>query len=189
MAFSEGFHPKPRMTFPLALAVGIAAESEVLELELAEPVPAAEIQRRLQGCAPCGLVLGSVESPVTGKAKVIGVAYSGSMPDSHVAVLPQRIAEFLDCETSVVSRGPDRTPIDVRPLVESLRLEGSRLQMRLAVGDGASAGPREVLSALGMPDAELAGAVWSRTAVILEPQQSPGDAGVLPTNRTRSSDS
>jgi len=176
------------MTFPLALALGIAAENEVLELELAEPVEAAEIQRRLQACAPSGLVPGSVEAPVTGKAKAISVEYSGSLPGSLVEVLPQRIAEFLDSDSSVVSRGPERSPIDVRPLVESLRLEGDRLVMRLAVGANASAGPREVMAALGLPDAERDGAVWSRTDVILEPRQSPLEAAVLPTNRTRSSD-
>jgi hypothetical protein len=36
LRFSEGFHPKPRMTFPLALAVGIEGTDEVMELELAE---------------------------------------------------------------------------------------------------------------------------------------------------------
>ena len=31
LSFSEGFHPKPRMTFPLALAVGIEGVDEVME--------------------------------------------------------------------------------------------------------------------------------------------------------------
>lgn len=168
MAFSEGFHPKPKMTFPLALAVGIAAENEVLELELAEPLADAEIQQRLRTCAPRGLVLGLVESPVTVKARVRSVEYSGSISESIVAVLPQRIAQFLESKSKVVSRGPDRAPVDVRALVETLRLDGGRLQMRLAVGANASAGPREVLRALDIADAESEGAVWSRTDVLLE---------------------
>ena len=36
LGMSQGFHPKPRMSFPAALAVGIAAMDEVMELELAE---------------------------------------------------------------------------------------------------------------------------------------------------------
>ncbi len=40
LSFSEGFHPKPRMTFPLALAVGIEGDDEVMELELAETTTA-----------------------------------------------------------------------------------------------------------------------------------------------------
>lgn len=168
MAFSEGFHPKPRMTFPLALAVGIAAENEVLELELAEPLADTEIQSRLRLCAPQGLALGSVEAPVAGKAKVRSVQYSGAVPKSLAEVLPQRIAQFLESDSSVVTRGPDRSPVDVRALVEWMHLDGCRLQMRLAVGAGASAGPREVMAALGAAQAESEDAVWSRTDVILE---------------------
>ncbi len=36
LGMSEGFHPKPRMSFPSALAVGIAGTDEVMELELSQ---------------------------------------------------------------------------------------------------------------------------------------------------------
>ena len=45
LSFSEGFHPKPRMTFPLALAVGIEGLDEVMEVELAESYTAEELLR------------------------------------------------------------------------------------------------------------------------------------------------
>jgi len=35
---SEGFHPKPKLSFSSALALGIAALEEVMEFELTEPV-------------------------------------------------------------------------------------------------------------------------------------------------------
>ena len=56
LSFSEGFHPKPRMTFPLALAVGIEGVDEVMELELAETTTADELLRRFTPHAPPGLV-------------------------------------------------------------------------------------------------------------------------------------
>ena len=34
LAFSQGFHPKPRISFPSALALGIEALDEVVELEV-----------------------------------------------------------------------------------------------------------------------------------------------------------
>ena len=43
---SEGFHPKPRMNFPSALALGIAGLDEVLEVDLAESVRAERAARR-----------------------------------------------------------------------------------------------------------------------------------------------
>ncbi len=36
LGMSEGFHPKPRMSFPSALALGMEGPDEVMEMELAE---------------------------------------------------------------------------------------------------------------------------------------------------------
>ena len=36
LSMSEGFHPKARMSFPSALALGIAGQDEVMDVELAE---------------------------------------------------------------------------------------------------------------------------------------------------------
>src|SRR5687768_4212376 len=57
LSMSEGFHPKARMTFPSALALGIAAHDEVMELELAEPADAADLAARFTALAPPGLVV------------------------------------------------------------------------------------------------------------------------------------
>ena len=53
LSFSQGFHPKPRMTFPLALAVGIEGIDEVMEVELAETSRGGAF-RRLAPQAPPG---------------------------------------------------------------------------------------------------------------------------------------
>src|SRR3989304_638137 len=62
LGMSQGFHPKPRMTFPLPLAVGIEGREEVMEVELAEPLGAEEVFSRLKAQAPAGLIPPSVES-------------------------------------------------------------------------------------------------------------------------------
>ena len=49
LGMSQGFHPKPKMSFPSALAVGIEGLDEVMELELAEPQSAEELLSRLCG--------------------------------------------------------------------------------------------------------------------------------------------
>ena len=67
---SEGFHPKPRMTFPLALALGVQGTDEVMELELSEPLSADEISRRLAKDAPAGLSVRAVEVLAPGRKKV-----------------------------------------------------------------------------------------------------------------------
>src|SRR3954471_15472064 len=52
MAASQGFNPRPKIMFPLALARGIEGDREVVEWELAEPMEPAEVIGRLAAQAP-----------------------------------------------------------------------------------------------------------------------------------------
>jgi hypothetical protein len=54
---TQGFNPRPRLWFAQSLALGIVGLNEVLELELTEPLTAAEIQRRLAEQCPPGLAI------------------------------------------------------------------------------------------------------------------------------------
>src|SRR5271165_6159956 len=54
MASSQGFNPRPKMTFALALGLGIEALREVVDLELTEPWTPSELLARLEACAPPG---------------------------------------------------------------------------------------------------------------------------------------
>jgi hypothetical protein len=60
-AMSEGFHKRPRMNFPSALAVGIGSLDEVLELELEDDCDLDELQSRFNAHAPPGLSIVSIE--------------------------------------------------------------------------------------------------------------------------------
>ena len=62
LAMTEGFHPKPRMTFPAALALGVTGLDEVMEFELATPMTAAALRELLREHAPPGLEMQSVEA-------------------------------------------------------------------------------------------------------------------------------
>ncbi|MFH1921107.1 MAG: TIGR03936 family radical SAM-associated protein, partial [Planctomycetota bacterium] len=82
LGMSEGFHPKPRMSFPSALAVGIEGLDEVMELELAEHYSEEELLRRLASQALSGLAFESVEilPPGTRKARLKSAVYRAAMP-------------------------------------------------------------------------------------------------------------
>jgi radical SAM-linked protein len=167
LSFSEGFHPKPRMTFPLALAVGIEGEDEVMELELAETTTDEELLRRLRPQAPPGLTFRSVEVLPEGskKASVRSVAYEAPIPAPDQAGLGQRIERLLAAESWPVERARGRAAIDLRPLLRELTIDRGVLKMRLHVNSRGSAGPREVLTALGLTGIERQGSHLRRTAV------------------------
>src|SRR6478672_11566182 len=54
MALSQGFNPRPKVVFALAMGLGIEGRREVVDLELSEPMGPAEVLRRLSAAAPPG---------------------------------------------------------------------------------------------------------------------------------------
>jgi radical SAM-linked protein len=167
LSFSQGFHPKPRVTFPLALAVGIEGVEEVMELELAEPAAAEELLRRLAPQAPPGLVFHRVETLPEGckKANVQSVLYEASIPTGDQAGLNERIERLLAAASWPIERARGRATIDLRPLLTKLTFDDGVLRMQLHVDSRGSVGPREVLTALNLADIERRGSHLRRTAV------------------------
>lgn len=169
LSFSEGFHPKLRMTFPLALAVGIEGVDEVMEVELAERYTAEELQGRLAPHTPPGLTLHTIEVLPDGgkKARVCSASYEAPIPAPCRTAMGERIEQLLATATWPIERAHGRAAIDVRPLIIELALRAGVLAMRLRVDSRGSVGPREVLAALGFSDLEQQGVHLRRTAVEL----------------------
>ena len=171
LAMSQGFHPKPRMTFPLALAVGIEGREEVMEVELTEPVEAGAVLAGLRPLAPPGLELLRAEllPPGTRKARVTAAEYRLALGALRPAALEESVGRLLAAGAWPLQRPRRSTPIDLRASLLALELAGDVLAMRLRLAGGGSAGPRDVLAALGLGDLERQGARLVRTALELAP--------------------
>ena len=92
LRMSEGFHPKPKLSFPSALALGIEGLGEVMELELVRPVEPEQVQQRLNALAPAGLVITQI-------AVIAGAMWHRCCCDK-----PQQGSRALPCGTSSPSR-------------------------------------------------------------------------------------
>ncbi len=171
LAMSEGFHPKPKMSFPSALAVGIEGLDEVMEIELAESCPAAELHSRLTAQAPPGLTLARVElvPPGARKPQLRAATYQVRLPPERREQVSRRAAELLAAPQWPIARAGRRGPIDMRGFLENVVLGEAVLEFRLRAGREASPGPRDVLAALGLADLEERGLTISRCQVELEP--------------------
>lgn len=169
LAMTEGFHPKPKMMFPSALAVGIEGQEEVLEIELADRHDGEELARALREQAPSGLEIRQLELLGEGspKARVQSVTFAVGVPEELVDDVQRRLTWLMAQSSYTVSREGRKSPLDLRPLIESLSLDGDRLRMRLRVDGDGSARPREVLAALGLADVESHGLVLAREQVEL----------------------
>ena len=171
LGMSEGYRPKPRMNFPLALAVGMEGQREVMELELQETPSTAELLARLQPQAPAGLRFESLEVLTEGsrKARAVSASYRMAIPQSRMPDLETKIQRLLAASTLSVPRPNRSAPVDVRPALVALALRDDVLEMRLKTDPGGGAGPRDVLAALELDDLERHGTVLTRSDVEIDP--------------------
>jgi len=171
LAVSQGFHPKPRMSFPAALAVGIEGLDEVMEIELAEAFTAEALRRRLTACRVPGLDFHRVEVLLPGaggnKASVSRVTYEIDVPSEREDEIARRTAELLACRRFPIQRPGRSRSIDLLEFLEALTLREGTLLMTFRVTQQANPGPRDVLRALELDELERHGACLRRTKVEL----------------------
>lgn len=170
LSMTEGFHPKPRINFPSALALGIAGLDELLEVDLAEDRSADSLGEAIAGELPEGMSVKAIEMlPAPDrKAQVTFVMFQIPVPTHHWDKLGQRIGWLLRQESMPIQREGRKNPLDLRPLIADLQLVDGTLRMRLRVDREGSARPREVLQTLEIEDLEYEGFFLTRTRVEAE---------------------
>lgn len=170
---TQGFNPRPRMWFALSLALGVIGRREVLELELTEPLSADEVHQRLAAQAPPGITILSAQTiDVRAGARVSRADYF--LPLSPAPVdLAGRCSAFLELAHHWVERErPHRRRLDVRPYVSELLATPAGLRMALWITPYGAARPEEVALALELGPCLEDGAVFERTDLELEDEQS-----------------
>jgi radical SAM-linked protein len=187
LRMSNGFHPRPHVTFPSALALGTVGLDEVMEFELAESLALEEIQKRLNVHAPPGLTVTSAEArvPHAAKARVEGAIYEIALPKNREAEAAAACEQLLAQATCLLPReGRDR-PVDVRAGIVGLSVAEGRLHLELAVAQEGSVRPREVLAALGLAELLASGGHFTRSSVRLAAEREPGgpSAAAPPADR------
>ena len=103
-----------------------------------------------------------------GVARAVSASYQIAVPVSRLPGLEERIQRLLSASTSLVPAPNRSAPIDLRASLLALALGEGVLEMRLKTDPGGSAGPRDVLAALGLEDLEHEGTVLTRTDVEID---------------------
>jgi radical SAM-linked protein len=168
-ASTQGFHPKPKMVFAQALALGVVGAGEVVEIELEAASPEAtlraeEVVARLNRHAPPGMSFLSgktVERRAT--AQVRRAFYRLALPQP-APDLPERCRALLDQPRCIVTRlRPQRRSFDLKPYLAELRATPIEVDMALWITPNGAARPEEVARALGLAEQLDVGAVFERT--------------------------
>jgi radical SAM-linked protein len=167
IAMTEGFNPRPRMSFPLALGVGVEALREIVEMDLSEWVHPTEVQQRLNGQLPAGLRMIECRaiSP-RDTAQVDSVVYEIELP---TPLPPDFTPEALlqATELPVLRTREDRQKeMDIRPYLLDIRGAGQKWMVSLRVTPSGSVRPEEVVTILERVSVvKISGARITRTHV------------------------
>jgi radical SAM-linked protein len=155
LAYSHGFNPKPRMIVPLPRNVGTAAESQLVLVDLCAPRPAGELCASLAGQLPpdCRLLRVLAPAPrVVPHART--VCFELELDAAEVDGVVDRVRGVAAQPALVVQRdyGPGRAPrpVDIRPYIEQIQVDGRRLRLVLRYHEQRTARPSEVITELGL---------------------------------------
>ena len=164
--YSQGFHPKPKVSFGPACPVGTESQAEYLDAELYGVQEPAHVAAHLRRELPAGFRLLSCETlepgALTLSRTIRGIEYLAELPDG-APLAADRIAAFAQEPAASVVRERDGKPpqrIDLKAALGSIEAVGAReLRFTLRAGEAeATARPAELL-------AHLFGAEWVKPGV------------------------
>ena len=165
LAFTQGFSPRPKVSFGLALSVGHESDAEYLDIEFAETVPVAPLAAAITRALPEGLDVVEVvaladrapalQEAVTAVEWEIELITDDDAADASPTVVHDRVAALLDAPTLVLERvrkGRTGTE-DVRPVIRRITTlgpteRGTLIAVELATRP-TSVRPAELIAALG----------------------------------------
>ena len=169
LAYSNGFHPHPKVAFSAAMPVGQESVGEYMDISLTHQVDARLLAAKLKATLPEGLdVLGVAEVALNAPSLMSqnhGGVYRVQLPAADAEGLADRVALLADAEEIVIDRkGKSRKKvkgrhvrrnriirqIDIRPMIRSIAVDTERgtVDMTLVTIDDKPGKPNEILPML-----------------------------------------
>jgi radical SAM-linked protein len=153
VAYSEGFSPRPRLSFGLALSTGYESLGEYLDIDLVDDVDPHELPAIVSPSLPMGMGAqvaivippgtDSLQQAVTSSTWRIDLPH---LVPADVAAATTRVLA-LDALPITVERKGTEAPLDARPAIVSLTPHGSALEAELTT-QPRSLRPAELLRAI-----------------------------------------
>ncbi len=151
IAKSQGFHPKPRVSYLSALPLGFSSDDEAMELILEEDWLPEVLLQKLNDASVEGLEFLRAVPLEEGapKQQALAFSYEATVPEELVDELTGKISDFMSAESVEVVKANGKT-VDARAPVKELALDGSTLRFVLSAQSGPEAGAREIFALLGL---------------------------------------
>lgn len=121
LAYSQGFHPQPKMNMAAALPLGFSSRCEVLDMKLEHDVSLVDLPTRLNQTLPSGIQVVEVhqvdERAPALQTQVTAAEYQVTVTGSvDVSELKRGIDSVMAAES--ILRERRGKPYDLRPLIE-----------------------------------------------------------------------
>jgi radical SAM-linked protein len=169
LVMSQGFHPRARINFPSALALGIQGDHELVEIVLDKAIDEQAVRARLVEQSPDGLEILCIQAfdATHPKPQVERMTYQIEVPEQRRAAVQQAIDSLLAGDEHPCWREHRDQPLNLHSALDHVQWVGQRLEFSLRTTGQAQARPRDVISALGLSDLETQGTWLIRTEVQL----------------------
>jgi len=158
IVFTQGFNPHPKLSFSPSLATGLTSDAEYVDLQIKEGAQPVDLKQRLAAQLPLGMDIIAVKrlqkKAATIAALVNRVDYECRLNGQTAELkLGNRFEAILAKKELLVQRKKKKElkTIDVRPYIESFKVEDFGFRVRTRMHDGKSIRIGELLSLL-FPD-------------------------------------
>ena len=155
LAYSQGFHPQPKMNIAAALPLGFSSRCEVLDMRLEQDISLDGLPEKLNNTMPEGIRVTHVAQVMNERApalqtQVVSAEYEVTSKETGFGSdLTRKIDSVMETESIIRTRR--NKEYDLRPLIEELELASeNKLFMKLTAKEGATGRPEEVLDVLGI---------------------------------------
>jgi radical SAM-linked protein len=157
LAYSQGYHPHPKMVFAGALPVGYTGAAEVMDVRLTQPMPPRRVLKGLAHRLPDGLAVVDV-TPVYSRAPALPTLLHGAVYEIAIETRQSVEDARSQCQALLaresISREYRGKSYDLRPRINDIKIDRVNhvhllVQMDLAAGEGGTGRPEEVLDELG----------------------------------------
>lgn len=159
VAYSEGYHPRPKISMGMAQPAGVESLAEFFDIQINQTMAAQEFQNRLNKVLPQGLEILAVNPMLTKQdslnqaicGQVYSIEYAG---EDFPALVKEKIlamGNLSSTEPVLITRHKayETKVVDVRPFIKEIFLENNRnLRLMTQVGPQGGVKPQEILQAL-----------------------------------------
>lgn len=115
--YSQGFNPRIYLNFPLALALGVSSDTEMMDFCITENLPYDKMTEMLNSVLPDGLKFYSMAAPVYANKNIGAAEYQFDFYGQEMEKAFTEICEMPSLEMEKRSKSKGMITVDIKPYI------------------------------------------------------------------------